>query len=405
MIPVRDLREAHEKLHPWIVRTPVVQSFWLSHELEADVFLKLEHLQITGSFKPRGAFVKLSSLTEEQKKKGIIAMSAGNHAQAVAYVCQKMGISATIIMPYGTPQTKVEQTRLFGANVEFYGANLAESSIYAWEKSKETGQQVIPPYDDWDIIKGQGTLGLELMEDVPDLDAIIVPVGGGGLCSGVSIAVKALNPRVDIIGVQTHYSCEMVEALFPKRLLPVETIAPATMAEGIAVKAVGRITQRVLSENLQDMIVVTEEQIEQATVDLLLRQKCMVEGAGAAGVAAALAHKDRFKGKRLAVILCGGNIDSSLLQTLLSRHDVKNNIIKPLAISLPDDLDMVRTILNTLVSQRVGLVKVEKRTEISDHPRRLAMNLLLRFESSDHVLAVCKMLGTLSGVHLTEGNL
>lgn len=315
----QEIEDVAAQLAGIVVRTPLVRCDYLSQMIAGEVFLKLENLQITGSFKPRGAYIKLKSLTPEQKAKGIIAMSAGNHAQGVAYHAARMGISTTIVMPETTPLAKVERTRQLGAKILLSGASLAESEDYALPIAAKENLTVIHPYNDPEIIKGQSTVGLEILQDQPDLDAMIVPVGGGGLSSGICLAREAMASSAKVYGVQSAHCTAMTRRLYPDKDIPVHKTSSQTIAEGIAVKAPGQITYEILKKHLTDIFVVSEDQIESAIDVLAIQQKLVSEGAGAAGVAALMANIDQFRGKKVAVIVCGGNIDSRILSSVLMR--------------------------------------------------------------------------------------
>ncbi len=333
-VSIDDIRAAAERLEGKIVRTPTLRSSVLSDLCGANIVLKLENLQLTGSFKPRGAFIKLSGLSEKEMKSGVIAASAGNHAQGVAYHARQLGIPATIYMPEGTPFTKVGRTEALGAKVVLAGAGLSEAREAARSQGEEQGQVFVHPYDDEKIIAGQGTVGLELLSDAPDLDALVVPVGGGGLLAGSAVAAKALKPNLEIIGVEAELYPSMSQALAGGP--PAPSGNKATLAEGIAVKEPGELTKPLIAELVSDIILVGEAALESAVQTYLEIQRLVTEGAGAASLAAVMENKDRFKGKTVGLMVSGGNIDSRLLSSVLMRGLVREGRLVRLRIEISD---------------------------------------------------------------------
>jgi threonine dehydratase len=331
-----DIQEAAKTLESVILRTPMLLSPWLSEQAKASIFLKLENLQVMSSFKVRGAYIKISALSKDQQGKGIIAMSAGNHAQGVAYHARALGSPATIVMPKTTPFSKIESTQCLGARVILEGQNLHEAGDYASQLAKEEGLTVIHPYDDPAVIAGQGTVALEMLADVPDLDVLIIPIGGGGLAAGMAIAAKSINPKIEIIGVQAASCPAMAQVLYPERSFTPTEIISTSLAEGIAVKSPGVLTRQILKKHLSDIIIVTEDQIEAAIEDVLIHGKLIAEGAGAAGVAALAAEPDRFTGRKVGTVICGGNIDARILSSLLLRGLVHHGKLVRLKIDIND---------------------------------------------------------------------
>ena len=323
---------AQFRISDQIVRTPLLPSQALSKLLGVDLFLKFENRQFTASFKERGALNRLLTLTEKEKAQGVVAMSAGNHAQALAYHGQRLGIPVTIVMPRYTPNTKVDQTRAFHADVELSGETFDETCDFTLEISKQRKLTLVHPFDEEDVISGQGTLGLEMMEQNPDLESIVVPVGGGGLIGGVATAIKAIKPAVRIIGVQADTHDDAV-ANFKGRA-PSRT-AIATLAEGIAVKRPGALTSELISRFVDDMVAVSDGAIESAILQLLEIEKTVVEGAGAAALAAVRERRDLMKG-RTAVILSGGNIDMMTLSSVVQRGLVRSSRLIKIRVTLPD---------------------------------------------------------------------
>jgi threonine dehydratase len=331
-VTIEDIRAAAQRISGAVERTPCVHSRTLSRLAGAEVFLKFENLQFTASFKERGALNKLLSLGEPEKKRGVIAMSAGNHAQAVAYHAARLGIPATIVMPRGSPNTKIKNTQVHGATVVLEGENLFEAGKHARELAARDDLVFVHPYEDPRIIAGQGTVGLEMLAAVPDLEMIVVPVGGGGLISGIATAAKALKASIRILGVESRNYPSMHQRLAG---LPVEC-GGDTIAEGIAVKDVGASALSIIRELVDEVLVVEEETIERAVVALIEIEKTVAEGAGAAGLAALLQYGERFAGRRVGIPISGGNIDSSVLASVLMRGLVRDGRLVRLRVTMPD---------------------------------------------------------------------
>jgi threonine dehydratase len=332
MVSLEDIRAAAAKVAGSIERTPFVHSRTLSRLTGAEVFLKLENLQFTASFKERGALNKLLSLSAKERAQGVIAMSAGNHAQAVAYHAARLGIPSTIVMPKGSPNTKIRNTRVHGATVLLEGDNLFEAGKHARALAERDNLVFVHPYEDPLIIAGQGTIGLEMLEDRPDLEVIVVPVGGGGLISGIATAAKALKPGIKVFGVESANYPSMHQRLNNR---PVEC-GGDTIAEGIAVKDVGNIAFSIIKNLVEEVLVVAEETIERGVVALIEIEKTVAEGAGAAALAALLEHPQRFAGKRVGLPVSGGNIDSRVLASVLMRGLVRDSRLVRLRITMPD---------------------------------------------------------------------
>jgi threonine dehydratase len=332
MIELADIRQAAQRLQGQVLNTPCVESRTLSQITGAQVFLKFENLQFTASFKERGACNKLVQLSSTERQRGVVAMSAGNHAQGVAYHAQRLGLRAVIVMPRFTPGVKVERTRSFGPEVVLYGDSLDEARSHALALAAEQQLTFVHPYDDEAIVAGQGTVGIEMLEVVPELDTLLVAVGGGGLIAGIAMAAKALKPGIDVIGVQTLRFPNMFNAI-KHAALPQ---GGSTIAEGIAVGTPGRITQEIIEKYVDDLVLVEEGDIEQAIVMLLEIEKTLVEGAGAAGLAALLKHPDRFRGRKIGLVLGGGNIDPLLLAAIVERGMVRAGRLARIRISARD---------------------------------------------------------------------
>ena len=346
---IDDIRAAAEVIRGAVERTPTHYSRTLSKLAGCEIYLKFENLQFTSSFKERGAVNKLMSLTPDQRKRGVVAMSAGNHAQAVAYHGGRLGIPTTIVMPEFAPFVKVKHTKAFGADVILFGATLNEGYDRARQIADEEGRTLVHPYDDPRIIAGTGTIGLELLHDVPDIDTIVVPIGGGGLISGIAIAAKTLKPDVRIFGVQAALYPSMYDAMKGADL----PCAGQTIAEGIAVKKPGKLTQAIIDELVADILLVSEEQIECALTTLLEIEKTVVEGAGATGFAAVRANPDLFRGRKVAIVLSGGNIDVRLLSNMILRELSREGRLLSVVIEIEDRPGILAKIA-TLVGEAGG---------------------------------------------------
>src|SRR5574344_1480640 len=345
-------RGCAEKRH--VLQTPCVASQTLSQITGAQVYLKFENLQFTASFKERGACNRLQLLSSAQKASGVLAMSAGNHAQGVAYHAQRMGVRAVIVMPRFTPGVKVERTRSFGAEVVLHGDTLEAARQHAYALAKQQHLTFIHPYDDEGVAAGQGTLALEMLAEQPDLDALIVSVGGGGLIAGVATAAKALKPEMAVVGVQTQRFPSMLNAL-RGRSLP---IGHSSIAEGIAVATAGQFTRNVVRELVDDVLLVDEGDIEQAVLMLLEIEKTLVEGAGAAGLAALLRHGAQFKGRKIGLILSGGNIDPLLLAAIIERGMARSGRLARIRVSARDVPGVLAQITATVAQAGANIEEV-----------------------------------------------
>jgi threonine dehydratase len=332
MIELADIRAAAGRLQGHVLNTPCVESRTISQIAGAQVFLKFENLQFTASFKERGACNKLAQLNDAERQRGVIAMSAGNHAQGVAYHAQRLGLHAVIVMPRFTPGVKVERTRSFGAEIVLHGDTLDEARSHALALAAQRQLIFVHPYDDEAIIAGQGTVGLEMLEAVPALDTLVVAVGGGGLIGGIAVAAKALKPGIEVIGVQTLRFPNMFNAV-KHQALPQ---GGSTIAEGIAVGTPGSITREIIEKYVDDLLLVDEGDIEQSIVMLLEIEKTLVEGAGAAPLAAILKEPERFQGRRIGLVLGGGNIDPLLLAAIIERGMVRAGRLARIRVSARD---------------------------------------------------------------------
>jgi threonine dehydratase len=350
-----DILAARERIGDAVYRTPCMRSEMLSRMTGQNIFLKLENLQMTGSFKERGALSRISMLTEEQAKRGVVAASAGNHAQGVAYHATRRGIRSVIVMPLTTPLVKVTATRGFGAEVVLHGGNYDEACTEATRLCEAEGMTFIHPFDDALVMAGQGTIGLELLEQVDGLEAVVVPIGGGGLIGGVACAVKESNPKVRVIGVQTAKLPSMQEALAAKH--PV-TLEPATtIADGIAVRRAGDVTFPVVERYVDEIVTVDEDEIASAILTLLEREKTLAEGAGATALAAMLQRRTSLAPEtRTAVLVCGGNIDVTLLSRIIERGLVQDGRLIRLRIHLLDRPGALLDLTGLIASHRVNIV-------------------------------------------------
>jgi threonine dehydratase len=355
MIGLQDIQTARERIRNAIRLSPCTYSEAFSALTNNSIFLKLDNQQRTGAFKERGALNKLLTLTSEERSRGVIAASAGNHAQGVAYHAGRHGIHARIVMPLPTPLTKVSSTRAYGADVLLHGANYDEAYAKAVEQSRGEGLTLVHAFDDDAVIAGQGTLGLEILEQHPDVEAVVVPIGGGGLIGGISCAVKETNPAVTVYGVQPAKIASMKAAVHEGK--PVTLAAAATIADGIAVRRAGDRTLPMVQKYVDEIVTVEEEEIANAVLLLLEREKTLAEGAGAAAIAAMLNRKLPLAGKRVAVLVCGGNIDVTLLSRIIERGLVKDGRLVRLRVHLPDYPGALHRLTGILAEHRANIVE------------------------------------------------
>jgi threonine dehydratase len=366
MVSFDTILQAHAVIAGEIVRTPTLAAPRLSALTGATVSVKYDNMQVTGSFKERGACNRMQQLSSAEKQRGVIAMSAGNHAQAVAWHARKMGVPATIVMPEATPHVKADNTRALGATVILEGATLAESQIRVEQLIAERDLVLIHPYDDDAIIAGQGTAAIEMLADVPDLDVLVVPMGGGGLVSGMAIAAKAIKPSIEIIGVEA--------ALYPSFWNAVhgdsKAIGGPTLAEGIAVKNVGHRALPVVRDLVSTIVLVAETQIERAVSSYATLQRTMAEGAGAAGLAAMLASPDLFRGKCVGLILCGGNIDARLLASIMVRELEREERIVSFSMTTVDQPGQLGRVATRLGELGANILEVSHQRLLLDVPAK-----------------------------------
>lgn len=390
LIPtIDDIRDAARLIEGVVLKTPLLPAPRLSQLTGADVTVKYENLQVTSSFKERGALVKLLSLSEAERRAGVVAMSAGNHAQAVAYHAQRLGIPATIVMPRTTPFVKIEATRSFGARVIVEGETLAECQSLAGSIADTTGAVWVHPYDDPHVIRGQGTISIEMIESGPAFDCLLVPVGGGGLIGGMAIAARALSPRTKIIGVETE--------LYPSMRAALDGTAAEcggnSLAEGIAVKNVGKLTLEIARLYVDDVVLVPESAIERAVNAYLTLQKTMAEGAGAAGLAALLAYPERFAGQRVGLVLCGGNIDPRLAASIMVRELARAERIVAVRLIIPDRPGVLGDIAAAIGGCGGNILEVlHHRTLLSVPAKGASVDVTIETHGPDHVREIIEAL-------------
>ena len=355
MVTFTKIKEAAARIRDSIFLSPCVRSEMFSKLTGNSIFFKLENLQMTGSYKERGALNKILLLTDDERRRGVIAASAGNHAQAVAYHATKHGIAAEICMPLTTPMVKVSATQDFGAEVILAGTNYDETCQEALRRCQERKLTFIHPFDDEAVIAGQGTLGVEVLEQNPDLDILVIPVGGGGLIGGVACAVKEIHPKVSVIGVQTSKLPSMKAALEAHH--PVLLPPRATIADGIAVRCAGELTYPLVEKYVDDVVTVDDEEIANAIQKLLEKEKTLAEGAGAVATAAILQHKIAPQGKNVGVFITGGNMDVSLLSRIIERGLVKDGRIVRLRIHLPDHPGALEKLAHVIAKERANIIE------------------------------------------------
>jgi len=382
MLNLATIEQAAARLDGHVLRTPCVASHTLSDITSARVFLKFENLQFTASFKERGACNKLSQLSADERARGVIAMSAGNHAQGVAYHAQRLGIRAVIVMPRFTPGVKIERTRGFGAQVVLHGDTLDEARSHALMLAEQEQLVFVHPYDDPDIVAGQGTVALEMLAEVPQLDTLVVAVGGGGLIAGMATAAKAIKPGIELIGVQTTRFPGMFNAIKGAHLPQ----GNSSIAEGIAVGTPGQLPQAIISRLVSDLLLVDEGDIEQAIVLLLEVEKTLVEGAGAAALAAMLRFPERFKGKTVGLVLCGGNIDPLLLAAIIERGMVRAGRLARLRVSARDVPGTLATITATVAGAGANINEVHhQRAFTTLAAQNVEIELVIQTRGPQHI--------------------
>jgi threonine dehydratase len=371
------IRATRERTRSQIIETPTLHRPALSQLTGCEVYVKYENTQHTGAFKSRGAIAKLTTLTDAQKKAGVIAVSAGNHAQGVAYHATRLGIPATIVMPRGTPFNKTRKTSDYGGKVVLEGDNFTEATAACLRIAEERGLTLVHPYNDTYVISGQGVIGFEMLEAVPDLDVIIVPVGGGGLIAGIALAAKAMKPSVEIIGVEPELYPSMINALTRGN----RPCAGSTVAEGIAVRDVGPLTLPVVKQHVKEMLTVSETNIERAISIYATMVKAVSEGAGAAALAALLEYPEKFKGRKVGLVLSGGNIDARMLSSVLMRDLVRVGQVLTLSIEMPDRPGSLSTIAGICADLGANVLEINHgrfALDLSANAARLAITIETR---------------------------
>ncbi|HWF96754.1 MAG TPA: threonine ammonia-lyase [Xanthobacteraceae bacterium] len=384
-----DIAAARRTITGHVLHTPMLPAPRLSALTGASVLVKYENLQVTNSFKERGALNKLSSLSASQRARGVIAMSAGNHAQALAYHAARLGVPATIVMPVTTPFVKVEATQAHGAEVLLDGETLVEAQARAEAIARERGLILVHPYDDPLVIAGQGTIALEMLEAAPDLEMLVIPVGGGGLIAGNAVAARSVAPQIEIIGAEA--------ALYPSAWNALQgenrPCGGATLAEGIAVKNVGALTLPIVKELVAELVLVDEVHIERAVNAYLTLQKTMAEGAGAAGLAAMLAKPDRFRGRKVGLILCGGNIDPRVLASVMVRELKREDRIVSFRLTIPDRPGVLGQIATRLGALGTNILEVDHHRLFLDVPAKGAkLDVTIETRDRAHAEAVLRTL-------------
>ena len=401
-VSVADIERAQRRIAADIVVTPFEHSRTLSTQTGAELYLKFENHQFTASFKERGALNRLLDLTPDERRRGVIAMSAGNHAQAVAYHGKRLGIPTCIVMPRTTPNAKVEQTRVHGAEILLRGAQFDEARAFAVEEGARRHLTMVHPFDDAAVIAGQGTLGLEMLAQRPELDVLIVPIGGGGLISGVALAAKSVKPSLEIVGVQAERYPAAYQSF---HRLPNRVPGGGTVAEGIAVKSPGELTSELIRRYVDDIVLVDEATIERAMFTLLEIEKTVVEGAGAAAFAAVLRDRDRFRGRKVGVVLSGGNVDMMILSSILQRGLVRSHRLVRLRVEIedvPGALGKLTQLLGELDSNIIDIT--QQRTFGSSSVRAAIVDLVLQMrgeEQGHQVLEALRSRGLQA--HMDEG--
>jgi threonine dehydratase len=397
-VTLSEIQAAMGRIRDSIYLSPCARSEDLSQLTGNSVYLKLDNLQRTGAFKERGALNKLLTLTEEERAHGVIAASAGNHAQGLAYHAGRHGIRAQIVMPLTTPLIKVSATKGYGADVVLHGANYDEACEEAVRRSEQSGMTFVHPFDDEVVIAGQGTMGLEILQQVPDIEAMVAPIGGGGLIAGVACAVKETNPKVRVIGVQPARLPSMKVAIAEGH--PVTLSPAATIADGIAVRRAGEKTLPLVQKYVDDIVTVDEEEIANAVLLLLEHEKTLAEGAGAAAIAALINRKTPLRGKKVAVLVCGGNIDVSLLSRIMERGLVKDGRLVRLRVHLPDYPGALHRLTGILAQHRANIVETSyDRAYYGVNLGDTAIDITMETRGPDHIVELLSALSASGYAH------
>ncbi len=386
-----DIRRAAACIQGHVVRTPCVAAPRLAALTGVGkLYLKLENQQFTGSFKDRGAFNKLKSLDAAEQRRGVIAMSAGNHAQGVAFHAQRLGIPATIVMPEGTPFTKVERTASFGARIVLKGDTIDAAATHARELAAQEHLVFVHPYDDALIVAGQGTIGLEILEDAPDVEAIVAPIGGGGLLGGIATAVKAQKPAVEFYGVEAE--------LYPSMHHAVKGMAPdnrgQTIADGIAVKSPGALTRAIIEKHVKELLLVEEDDLERAVHLLVEQQHLVAEGAGGAALACLMAYPEKFRGRTVALVISGGNIDARLLAQVLMRGLIQDGRVVTLRVEISDQPGVLAHVARLIGATGGNIIEIYHQRMFFDLPiKRADVDAVIETRNAQHVVEIIEALG------------
>ena len=382
-----DIKNIHKKIRHNVKWTETTFTSSISEKLGIDTFLKLENRQYTGAFKIRGSYSKLLSLSEAEKKAGVVAMSAGNHAQGLAYISNKMNIKSNIVMPEGTPFTKIRRTQNFGGNVIIKGQDLNESYQHVQDLILNNGFVEIHPYNDLNVILGQGTISYEMITDCNEIDVLLVPVGGGGLIAGCAIAAKHMKKDIEVIGVESDLYPSLSNKMFNKK----SKCKGSTLAEGIAVAEIGDIPFSILKDFVDDVLTVSDKSIERAIAMLAEHEKIVVEGAGATGLAALLQHGTKFKNKKVGIVICGGNIDSKVLSSILMRDLVRSGQVTTLGITMPDKPGQLQIISKICAMNGANVLQVEHSRFAMDLSASLAkLNITIETQNASHLKKIIK---------------
>lgn len=390
-VTIADIHAARTALEGQVVRTPMLYAPKLSELTGAQIWVKYENMQVTNSFKDRGAYIRLSKLTDAQKQAGVIAMSAGNHAQAVAYHAKRLRIPATIVMPQFTPFTKVERTKAHGAEVVLSGETLDDAKATVEQMIAERGLTLVHPYDDYDVIAGQGTIALEMLEEVPDLDVLVIPIGGGGILAGNAISARALNPDIELIGVEAELYPSMYNLIRGKEM----KCGGTTLADGIAVKSAGAKTSVIIKEMANDVRLVSEAQIERAVNAYFSHQKTSAEGAGASPLAAVMADPDYFKGRKVGLILCGGNIDPRIMASVIYRELERELRIVNIRVTIDDRPGVLAAIATIIGATGANILEVaHSRMFLEVSAKGAELDFMIETRGPDHVDEVVEQLET-----------
>ncbi len=391
MVSLNDVKKAHERIGKLIHKTPIDSSKTLSFLSGCDIYLKLENLQKTGSYKVRGAFNKILKLKESGVKNGVIAASAGNHAQGVAYAASQSGLPSVIVMPETAPISKISATKSYGAEVVLWGEDFDSSYSKAIEISKERDLTFIHAFDDPDVIAGQGTIALEIIESLDDLDLIIAPIGGGGLISGISLAIKETKPNTRVIGVQAEGAASMYLSL--KEGKPVKIERVNTIADGIAVRKPGEITFNIIQKYVDDIVLVSDEEIASAILFLIERAKLIAEAAGAVGVAAAISGKIPLKGAKTLIVISGGNIDVNMMARLIERGLIKTGRLLKFSTALPDRPGALAGLLNIVAKERGNVISISHdRINLRVRPAEAEVSITIETSGEEHIRRILKSL-------------